>query len=82
MIDFDKVFSDIAKDMNTTAEDVKASIEEIARKGLSGEKISERHFWNQVPKKGDYPTAEEIVTFLSAVVYYGAGEIQSETDLI
>lgn len=71
MTDFEEIFAQIATDMNTTVSDIKATIEEIARKGLESKKVSERHFWLQVPKKDSFPTAEEIVTFLSLLAYDG-----------
>lgn len=69
MTDFEEIFLQIAADMNTTASEVKEKIEDIARQGLKSTAVKERHFWLQVPKKGEFPTAEEIVTFLSFMAY-------------
>lgn len=78
MTDFEDIFKQIAQDMNTTVSDIKNTIEEIAKKGLKSTKVKERHFWLQVPKKGDFPTAEEIITFLSLIAYNsGNAEIVS-----
>ncbi len=74
MTDFEEIFEQIAKDMSTTVSDIKATIEEIAKQGLESAKVKERHFWLQVPKKGEFPTAEEIITFLSFVTYSGNNE--------
>lgn len=70
MTDFEEIFRQIAKDMNTTVAEVKSKIEEIAKNGLQSNKAKEKHFWLQVPKKGKYPTAEEIISFLSLVAYH------------
>ncbi|MBQ8502661.1 MAG: hypothetical protein IJ491_00085 [Clostridia bacterium] len=70
MLDFDEIFSLIAKDKQSTVTEIKNTIEEIARSGLESENVRERHFWLQVPKKGKFPTAEEIVAFLSFIAYH------------
>ncbi len=77
MTDFDDVFKEIAKDMNTTVKDVRSSIEELARIGMKSSKAHERHFWLQIPKKGDVPTAEEIIAFLSLMVINGSAQEES-----
>lgn len=78
MTAFEDIFKQIAKDRDTTVSDIKNTIEEIAKKGLQSTKVKERHFWLQVPKKGAFPTAEEIITFLSFVAYNsGSKEINT-----
>ncbi len=66
--------------MNTTAKEVRHSIEEIAKAGLKSKKIQERHFWLQIPKKDELPTAEEIVAFLSLMAIHDkkGDEMQTE----
>jgi len=79
-MDFDEIFASIAKEKGTTALEIKNEIEEIAREGLKSEKIKERYFWHQVPKKGEFPTAEEIVTFLSLVAYQSGETVEMNNE--
>lgn len=62
------ILSQVAKEYNVSVSEVRRSIEQMARDGLSSEDINLRYLFSQIPCKGDEPTAEEIVMHFAVII--------------
>ncbi len=68
MNDMNEVFESVAEKYGITAEEVKRTITEAVRVGVSSDDIVTRRLFGQIPKKGVAMTAEEILTCLAVAV--------------
>lgn len=63
----ESIFNTIAYNNSVSVDEVKLQIENTALVGMRNPDPNIRFFWNQIPRKGNTPTAEEIVTHLADI---------------
>ncbi len=64
---FGGIIFEIARKNAVSVDEVKNQIELTAKCGLESSDPNIRYFWNQVPKRGELPTAEEVICHLSYI---------------
>lgn len=58
----------IAKQERIPVSQVKKEISEVIQYGLKSKKKDVNIFWNSVPKNGDIPTPEEVISHISSLL--------------
>ena len=63
-----KIFENIALQEGTTVEEVRKEIQNAIDIGISSFDPKARVIWDSMPKKGDKPTPEEAVVYLTKII--------------
>lgn len=59
------IFKEVAKQFNTTPDEVKNEIQQAIDEAFNNPDPEIRRFWDNIPRKGDRPTAEEVIEYMS-----------------
>lgn len=68
MQDFQKILEQVARDNNTTVEEVRKEIDIAIKAGMSSHDPAVQKEWSKMSKKGKTPTAEEVLAHLSKTI--------------
>jgi hypothetical protein len=61
---FMHIFERIAAEHNTTVEEVRREIEAAIRAGFNNPDPKVQAQWAKIPRKGDLPTPDELITYV------------------
>lgn len=59
------IFKEVAKQFNTTPDEVKNEIQQAIDEAFNNPDPEIRRFWDNIPRKSDRPTAEEVIEYMS-----------------
>ncbi len=59
------IFKEVAKQFNTTPDEVKNEIQQAIDEAFNNPDPKIRRFWDNIPRKSDRPTAEEVIEHMS-----------------